>query len=84
MRKKEEPKEDLAGLLEGFRIWETEARAGYSLSVVVYSIPEEGFEYMHRLADSQDPDILWIMKQNLKKKRLTRNFLGEVASIRKR
>ncbi len=57
---------------------------GYSLSVVVHSIPEEGFEYMHRLADSQDPDILWIVKQNLKKKRLTRNFPNEVASIRKR
>jgi hypothetical protein len=56
---------------------------GYSLSVVVCAIPEKGFEYMQRLVDSQDGDILWIIKENLKKNRLTKNFPSEVAAIRK-
>jgi hypothetical protein len=57
---------------------------GYSLSVVVCTIPKEGFEHMHQLADTQDADILWIVKENLKKNRLIKNFPEEVASIRKR
>ncbi|MCP8304733.1 MAG: hypothetical protein H3Z50_04615 [archaeon] len=56
---------------------------GYSLSVVIYAIPKEGFEYMYRLIDSQDLDILWIVKENLKKNRLIKNFPDEVASIKK-
>lgn len=56
---------------------------GYTLSVVIYAIPKEGFEYIYQLADSQDSDILWIVKENLKKKRLTKNFPEEVTSIKK-
>lgn len=56
---------------------------GYTLSVVIHAIPEEGFEYIHQLIDSQDSDILWIVKENLKKKRLTKNFPEEVSSIKK-
>jgi hypothetical protein len=56
---------------------------GYSLSVVVCPIPKEGFEYMRQLADTQDADVLWIVKENLKKNRLVKNFPGEVASIKK-
>lgn len=56
---------------------------GYTLSVVIHAIPKEGFEYIHQLIDSQDSDILWIVKENLKKKRLTKNFPEEVSSIKK-
>ncbi|MFQ5892121.1 MAG: hypothetical protein ACE5HW_04945 [Candidatus Methanofastidiosia archaeon] len=55
---------------------------GYSLSVVICAIPKEGFEYMHQLIDSQDKDVLWIIKENLKKNRLIKNFPDEVASIK--
>jgi hypothetical protein len=56
---------------------------GYSLSVVVCAVPKEGFEYMRQLAGTQDADILWIVKENLKKNRLLRNFPEEVASTKK-
>lgn len=56
---------------------------GYTLSVVIYAIPKEGFEYMRQLVDSRDADILWIVRQNLRKNRLIKNFPDEVASIKK-
>jgi hypothetical protein len=56
---------------------------GYSLSVVVCAIPSEGFEYMCQLIEPQDTDILWIVKENLKKNRLIKNFPEKVASIKK-
>jgi hypothetical protein len=57
---------------------------GYTLSVVVRALPEEGFALMAQLVVSGDPDALWIVKQNLKKKRLVRNFPQEVESLRRR
>jgi hypothetical protein len=56
---------------------------GYSLSVIVCAVPREGFEYMRQLAGTQDADILWIVKENLKKNRLLKNFPEEVASTKK-
>ncbi len=56
---------------------------GYSLSVVVRAVPREGFEYMRQLVEQRDVDILWIVKENLKKNRLIRNFPEEVASTKK-
>jgi hypothetical protein len=56
---------------------------GYSLSVVVCAIPKEGFEYMQRIAGSHDSDVLWVIKENLMKNRLVRNFPDEVAAARK-
>ncbi|MFX0122378.1 MAG: hypothetical protein ACFFAE_01990 [Candidatus Hodarchaeota archaeon] len=53
----------------------------YSLSVVVQAIPERGFEYLKELMTSQDDDILWILKQNLKKNRLVKNFPSKVKEI---
>jgi len=53
---------------------------GYSLSVVISAVPKEGFELMHKLADTQDADIKWIIKENLKKNRLLKNFPKEVES----
>ncbi|MFX0163184.1 MAG: hypothetical protein ACFE68_07655 [Candidatus Hodarchaeota archaeon] len=55
---------------------------GYSLSVVVCAVPKEGFEYMYQLLDSKDPDVLWIVKENLKKNRLKKSFPDYVASIK--
>lgn len=66
---------------EGFR--KLKQGLGYSLSVVIHSIPKEGFEYMRQLADSQDQEVTWIAKENLMKKRLVKNFPDEVASIKK-
>jgi hypothetical protein len=56
---------------------------GYSLSVVICAIPKAGFEYMTRIAGSNDPDILWVIKENLKKNRLVKNFPAEVAATQK-
>jgi hypothetical protein len=55
---------------EAFRI----LRKGlaYGWSVVVAAQPSIGKPYMEAWILSQDPDLRWIMKQNLKKKRLWR------------
>ena len=45
---------------------------GYCWSVAVVALPEEGKKMMERWFSSNDQDVLWIMKENLKKKRLTR------------
>ncbi len=55
---------------------------GYTLSVVVCATPKEGFGLMQQLVGLQDADILWIIKENLKKNRLTKNFPDDVASIK--
>ena len=56
---------------------------GYSLSVVTCASPKEGFAYMQRIVDSHDADGLWVIKENLKKNRLIRNFSNEVAATKK-
>jgi hypothetical protein len=45
---------------------------GYCWSVAVAALPEVGKRMMERWFASDDEDVLWIMKQNLRKKRLTR------------
>jgi hypothetical protein len=45
---------------------------GYCWSVAVVALPQEGKRMMERWFSSDDKDVLWIMKQNLRKKRLTR------------
>jgi hypothetical protein len=55
---------------------------GYTLSVVVCATPKEGFGLIQKLVCLQDADILWIIKENLKKNRLTKNFQEDIASIR--
>jgi len=54
---------------------------GYSLSVVICGAPTEGFKYLRRLAASENKDIRWIVRENLKKKRLTIRFPKEVESV---
>ena len=45
---------------------------GYCWSVAAVALPEKGKKVMERWFASDDKDVLWIMKQNLRKKRLTR------------
>lgn len=56
---------------------------GYSLSVIVCAVSKEGIEYMYQLINSEDADILWIVKENLKKNRLKKNFPEEVVLLKK-
>ena len=45
---------------------------GYTLSVVTAATPEKGFALMHDCAKWNDSDINWILRENLKKKRLAK------------
>lgn len=53
---------------------------GYCWSVAVVALPGEGKTAIERWFESQDKDILWIMRENLKKKRLIKMDAGWVAS----
>jgi len=64
---------------EAFRI--LRQALGYTVSVVTQAAPEPGFKLMAGLALSPDPDLRWIVRENLKKNRLVKNFAEEVASI---
>lgn len=54
----------------------------YTLSVIVSRVPEEGFAVLEKLVATGDPDVLWIVKQNLTKKRLAGPFPGRVEALR--
>lgn len=56
---------------------------GYTLSVVVHAIPEEGFDYLRRLGGLRDRDVAWIVRENLKKNRLRRNYPEQTDYIRR-
>ena len=45
---------------------------GYTLSVVTAAAPEKGFALMRDCAKWDDADINWILRENLKKKRLAK------------
>jgi len=45
---------------------------GYCWSVAVSAFPEEGKKRMERWFNTENANILWVMKENLKKKRLER------------
>jgi len=53
----------------------------YTLSVIVSAIPGEGFQYMSQLIESKDKDVLWILKENLKKNRLTKKYAEDVQKM---
>jgi len=55
---------------------------GYTLSVVVEQIPQEGFEYINKLVEKDDKDIIWVVKTNLKKNRLLKKYPKEVDKIK--
>jgi hypothetical protein len=46
--------------------------SGYTVSVVTAAAPERGFALMRECAAWSDPDITWILRENLKKKRLAK------------
>jgi 3-methyladenine DNA glycosylase AlkC len=52
---------------------------GYCWSVAVVALPEAGKAAMERWLASDDHDVRWIMKENLKKKRLARMDAAWVA-----
>jgi hypothetical protein len=54
---------------------------GYTPSVILQALPEQGFEWLAQLAESQDRDVLWIVRQNLKKNRLVRAFPARVENL---
>lgn len=45
---------------------------GYCWSVAVAADPSAGLPEFRMLADTQDPDVAWIVRENLRKARLTR------------
>jgi hypothetical protein len=45
---------------------------GYTISVVTAALPEQGFALMRECASWNDIDITWILRENLKKKRLAK------------
>jgi hypothetical protein len=57
--------------------WSEEFRAlrqglGYCWSVVIAALPEAGKPLLERWAESRDPDVRWVVRENLKKVRLLR------------
>jgi hypothetical protein len=54
---------------------------GYALSVFVSKRPGEGFTLMRKSAAVRDADIAWIVRENLKKKRLTEHFAKDVEQV---
>jgi hypothetical protein len=57
---------------------------GYCWSVVVAALPDEGKAAMERWLASDDTDIRWTMRENLKKARLAKMDAGWVAHWSKR
>lgn len=57
---------------------------GYTLSVIVQAAPVPGFLLLESQLKMDDSDINWIVRQNLKKKRLATRFPTEVDSLLQR
>lgn len=59
----------------------------YSASVVVAAAPEDGFHWLAKAAATQDDDVRWIVRENLKKGRLVGHFpeaVGRVQAVLRR
>lgn len=54
---------------------------GYCWSVVVAALPEYGKPALERWSRSPNPDVIWIVRENLKKARLTRMDADWVSSL---
>jgi hypothetical protein len=57
---------------------------GYGWSVAVVALPDVGKTLFERLLESDDPDVIWIVRENLRKKRLERMDAGWVERLRAR
>ncbi len=55
---------------------------GYALSVMTAALPDQGFALMRECASWDDADINWILRENLKKKRLAK-FSEQVKQLAK-
>ena len=53
----------------------------YAISVFVVNLPKEGFEFMKKWAQKDDPEIRKVLKSNLGKSRLTKRFGQQVNEI---
>lgn len=63
---------------EDFRI--LRRTLGYTLSVVAAALPTKGFAFMRECALWNDIDVNWILRENLKKKRLAK-YPQEIAIV---
>lgn len=59
----ERKREDVRNLRQGL---------GFTLSVAIAALPDAGFALLRECAAWGDPDITWIIRENLKKKRLAK------------
>ncbi len=57
---------------------------GYCWSVAVAALPDEGKPLIEKWSKSKNANILWIMKENLKKNRLIKMAAGWVKACTKR
>lgn len=63
---------------EGFRV--LRQALGYCWSVAVAALPEEGARRLDPWMSSEDPEVRWVVRENLKKKRLAK--VGDAALAR--
>ena len=63
----------------GFRV--LRQGLGYAISVFVEKTPAEGFALLREAASSPDADLRWIVRENLKKKRLSSRYPGEAQVV---
>jgi len=56
----------------------------FAISVVACGVPDAGFAYLEALAGVNDRDVTWIVRQNLRKKRLQRLDPDRAAAIGRR
>jgi hypothetical protein len=56
----------------------------FTLSVVVAAQPDEGFALLHTLASVGDSDVHWVLRQNLKKRRLSKAHPERVQAVNDR
>lgn len=56
---------------------------GYTLSVVTAARPDDGFALMCEIATWNDPDVNWVLRENLKKRRLAkfRDYTARVIDL---
>jgi hypothetical protein len=54
---------------------------GYAVSVFVEKVPHEGFAFLRQVARIKDPDVKWVVKENLKKKRISSRYPDEVQAV---
>jgi hypothetical protein len=54
---------------------------GYAVSVFAAHCPAEGFALMEKSAAVRDPDVAWIVRENLKKKRIAKEFPEQTARV---